>query len=393
MLITVGLILLMVLVGLWEFRRHQRIVAAIPIRVHVNGTRGKSSVTRLIAAGMRAGGIRTFAKTTGTKPRLINTDGSEVPIFRPGKANIIEQVMVFRRAVEQSVVGIVVECMAIDPSLQLLVEKKMVRSAIGVLTNVRADHLDEMGPSLEQVARSLSSTMPANGVLFTTEREHLPIIQEKGRKLNCTVVPVVPDDITDRMMAGFPYLEHTDNVALALAVCGHLGIDRQTALEAMYAYTPDPGVLRIFRINSGGKEVEFINAFAANDPDSSAIIWELLRPFRSPDKKLIVLVNVREDKIQRSEQMGEFIAALDADHFILAGRLTNALGNRAVASGVPQDRIVDLGNTGATEIFERILSLTPSRSMVVGIGNIVGLGEKIVSHFINRGKEIAYRSS
>jgi hypothetical protein len=91
--------------------------------------------------------------------------------------------------------------------------------------------------------------------------------------------------------------------------------------------------------------------------------------------------------------MGEFIAALDADHFILAGRLTNALGNRAVASGVPQERIVDLGNTGATEIFERILSLTPSRSMVVGIGNIVGLGEKIVSHFVNRGKEIAYRSS
>ena len=46
------------LVGYWiyEYWRHQRNVNAIPIRIHVNGTRGKSSVTRLIAAGLRAGG-------------------------------------------------------------------------------------------------------------------------------------------------------------------------------------------------------------------------------------------------------------------------------------------------------------------------------------------------
>ena len=47
----------------------------IPIRIHVNGTRGKSSVTRLIAAGLRAGGKRTFAKTTGTAPRVIDSIG------------------------------------------------------------------------------------------------------------------------------------------------------------------------------------------------------------------------------------------------------------------------------------------------------------------------------
>src|SRR5713226_3708402 len=101
--------------GMWEYFRHQKNINAIPIRVMVNGTRGKSSVTRLIAAGLRSGGIKTLGKTTGTKPRLIYPNGSEVPIIRPGKANIIEQRMVFNKAVDLGVDALVVECMAVLP--------------------------------------------------------------------------------------------------------------------------------------------------------------------------------------------------------------------------------------------------------------------------------------
>ena len=55
--------------GAIESLVHRRCLSKIPYRIHVNGTRGKSSVTRLIAAGLREGGIRTCAKTTGTLPR------------------------------------------------------------------------------------------------------------------------------------------------------------------------------------------------------------------------------------------------------------------------------------------------------------------------------------
>ena len=58
----------------WRHRRHLR---AVPVRIHVGGTRGKSTTTRLIAAGLRAGGRRVLAKTTGSQPRLILPDGSE----------------------------------------------------------------------------------------------------------------------------------------------------------------------------------------------------------------------------------------------------------------------------------------------------------------------------
>ena len=56
------------LVGAGALERvvHRRNLAKIPLRIHVNGTRGKSSVTRLIAAALRAHGTVTCAKTTGT---------------------------------------------------------------------------------------------------------------------------------------------------------------------------------------------------------------------------------------------------------------------------------------------------------------------------------------
>ena len=64
--ITVGLWLTLTSYFLVEFLVHQRILRRIPVRIHVNGTRGKTSVARLIAAGLRAGGKRVYAKTSGT---------------------------------------------------------------------------------------------------------------------------------------------------------------------------------------------------------------------------------------------------------------------------------------------------------------------------------------
>ncbi|MDE4986316.1 poly-gamma-glutamate synthase PgsB, partial [Francisella tularensis subsp. holarctica] len=77
---------------------HNNSIKSIPSRIHVNGTRGKSSVAILIAAGVRAGGYRTVAKTTGTLARSIDVDGSETPVCRIGVSNIAEQVKIMFKA-------------------------------------------------------------------------------------------------------------------------------------------------------------------------------------------------------------------------------------------------------------------------------------------------------
>lgn len=391
MLFTLILLFLLVAFGVWEFRRHQRNVDAVPIRVLVNGTRGKSSVTRLIAGGLRAGGIRTLGKTTGTRPRLIDPDGSEVPILRVGRPNIIEQLKVFRRAAGLQVQALVTECMAVLPPNQTIMQNQLVRSTVGVITNARADHLDEMGPTVDDVARCLARTIPAQGVLYTSEQRYLPVLREEAAARRARVVPVPSDTVPDGMLRSFSYVEHRDNVALALAVCEALGVPRETALQGMVAARPDPGVLRIYTVRHYEKQLAFVNAFAANDPDSYALLWDTLRRYGDPGARLLVIVNCRQDRVQRTESMAELITRrITADCFLLAGEATLPLYNRARSLGLAASFITDLGGRNAEEVFQEVVALTDDRALVIGIGNIVGLGEEIARSFTNRGKEIVY---
>ena len=391
MIFMTAVLVLLIGMGLWEYRSHQQNIKIIPNRIHVNGTRGKSSVTRLITGGLQGGGVRTFGKTTGTKPRMIYPDGSEVPINRVGKANIIEQLKIVKRAIESEADALVIECMAVLPPNQLLAERHMIHSTIGVITNVRADHLDEMGPTIEDVARSLSNTIPRNAILFTSEEKYLPVFEEIGRKRNCEIRFAPSDQVTDEMMKGFSYVEHKDNVALALAVCEYAGVSGIEALEGMHNSFPDPGVLRIFTIHYFEKEIKFVNAFAANDPDSYVIIWNLLQSYLAKQDKVVVIVNCRKDRIQRTESLAELIAQkMPADHFILVGEFTTALYNKAIALGLPSKKISNLADKLPEDVFQHVVATTGSSTTVIGIGNVVGFGEELLLHFTNKGKELVY---
>ena len=167
-----ALAIILIIAGLLEIKLHQLSLSGIPTRVHVNGTRGKSSVTRLIAAGLRAGGLRTFAKTTGTAPRVIDSEGNDRIIHRLRKPSIGEQVRLLKYFSNEKPDVVVMECMAVQPQYQWISEHQMVKADIGVFTNARPDHLDEMGPTEVDVVKSLCNSIPVNGTLVTAEKKH-----------------------------------------------------------------------------------------------------------------------------------------------------------------------------------------------------------------------------
>jgi poly-gamma-glutamate synthase PgsB/CapB len=217
--VYVGGCLLLLLAGLAEQRGHHQRLSSIPERVVVNGIRGKSSITRLCAGALRGGGLRTVAKTTGTAARFVFPDGTEEPVHRKfGLANIVEQIGIIRRAAALQPDALVIECMAVLPDLQEINEKKLVRSTICVISNVREDHLDEMGPALDDVARSLSRSMPVGGICITAEQDRLHILQEEADKRDCELVAVDPDSVRDEEMERFGWITFKENVAIALAV-------------------------------------------------------------------------------------------------------------------------------------------------------------------------------
>ena len=113
--------------------------------IYVNGTRGKSTVSRLIAAGLAAGGYRVMCKTTGTLPLCLHPDGREEEIRRRGPANIREQLKYLHAAAEEKADILVIECMALQPEYQRVSARNMLRNDIGVITNARLDHMDAGG--------------------------------------------------------------------------------------------------------------------------------------------------------------------------------------------------------------------------------------------------------
>ena len=177
----------LLLLGTLEVLLHRRVLARLPTRIHVNGTRGKTSVVRLIAAGLRAGGLRVCAKTTGSFASIMGPDGTEYPIHRPDQPNIIEQMRVMRRLRSFEPDVVIVECMALYPHYQALTERQMVRSTHGVITNARADHLDVMGPTPLDVALALAGTTPNRAKLFTAERRFLNVFETSSRDCGTTL--------------------------------------------------------------------------------------------------------------------------------------------------------------------------------------------------------------
>lgn len=370
--------LALLVAGVIEQRNHYRNLDRIPHRVLVNGIRGKSSITRLCAGALRGGSKVVVAKTTGTAARFIFPDASEEPVHRKfGIANVVEQIGIVRRAAVYHPDALVIECMAVMPALQEINQSKLIRSNIGVLCNVREDHLAEMGPTLDDVARSLSRSMPVGGICITAEKDRLAILEQEATKRNCRLIAVEPESVTDREMAGFGWITFKENVAIALAVAEQLGVDRQSALAGMWAAPPDPGVLSVARVLYQGKRVRFANIFAANDPESTLMNIEQLEKQQLIERPLTMVINCRPDRMERNGQMGTLSGRVSPQRIVLIGEMT-----RSARSTVPaelQDRVVDLGGKLSPDrLLGDVMAATAENGSIVAVGNIHGQGEVLL---------------
>jgi len=381
----------LVALGLIERQRLWRNLASIPICIHVNGSRGKSTVTRLIAGGLREAGFKVLAKTTGTSPRLIFEDGQEVEIKRRGKPSIREQMNVVAIAAKRRTQALVVECMAIHPECQWISEHRMLRSTIGVITNIRADHLEVMGPKLEDVARAECHTLPKNGTVVTAEKGFLPVIMEEAAKVGTKVIIADPEEIPQPLRKMIPPLEFEEDIAIALKVCEQLDIKPEVALQGMLKARPDPGALRLYNIEINGKDLLLVNAFAANDPTSTKIILEKLRLRGFLDRPTVAILNNRKDRVYRAQLFSTLLTSeqrsLNLRRLIVVGTHTGYVERCLIQSGFPSEKIINMGRqSNIMKIMRKVYEIASGKTTVVGMGNTAGVGQALVEYWEKAGK-------
>lgn len=377
-LIAAGIVAGLVLLrwGL-ESAAHRRRLERVPIRIHVNGIRGKSTVTRILAGMLREAGYTTVAKSTGTFAAVIDTAGTDVPIVRKGPPTILEQIEVADEWLGDGVDAWVVECMALKPAYQRISEERIVRSTIGVLTNVREDHQDVMGETLPEIARSLLSTCPRDGLLITSEQdpEIVAVMREVAGSLGTDVLVVDPDWVTDEDIARFDYIAFKENVAIGLAVADELDIDRETAIAGMVAAPPDPGVLRLKHLDIGDKRVTWANLFAVNDRESMIAVMPKLEAWVTDDTTTVGILNNRSDRERRATQFADIaVRDLSFDRLVTFGAYETRVTERLLSNGYPRERIINLGedrDPTVDEIIRRMIHDQPTEHvLVVGFVNI-----------------------
>jgi poly-gamma-glutamate synthase PgsB/CapB len=349
--------------------RHRRALHSIPVRIHVAGTRGKSTTTRLIAAALRAGGRNVLAKTTGSEPRLILPDGRDEIWPRRGPATIREQIGFIRRAAQLGADTIVVECMAIRPEFVFASERHLIEATTTVITNMRADHLEDIGESSEASTQALTWSICANGQLVVSAEAASPALLARA-KARDTAVTIVDTAGLDPIAA---------NRALALAVTTSHGVPVAIAKPAMDAAALDPGNFRERTLAIDGKSVRFANAFACNDVDSLKLLW----PTVATSERPVVLLNARRDRPLRTQRFLAFLAAQVPMPllFIVGDPLAARLARR---SGFGPDAVRQLRARAPDIALRELAAFAPSGGVIWGLGNYQGFGARLTAELAGR---------
>lgn len=336
--------------------------------IHVNGIRGKSTVSRLIDAGLRESNYKIFTKITGTAPRIINTFNEELEIIRKGKANIREQIEVLKWATKEGADIVILECMAVNPDFQKICENSILKANISVITNVREDHLDEMGKNLDEIAKALSNTIVKNGNLYTAEKKYFKYFEKKAKEKNTKIF------LADKLKKEYEEIDFPENVALALEVCKFFGVSEAEALNGMKNYKKDMGVLDIVTFNKKNK-IYFVNAMAANDPMSTEKILDKIILKSIWNNKRILLLNNRKDRVSRGEQLAKLTKKIQKyfDEIIIFGESRELLKKILIKENVVKEKI-------KLEKDRNFLKKIEEETLIFAVGNICGSGKELLEY-------------
>ncbi len=369
----------------------------LKLRIAVSGTRGKSSVTRLVAGALRESGLCVLAKTTGSAAMTILPDGTEREIARPGPASILENRMLLGLARRHRAEALVSEMMSISPECLRVESHRLLKPHTLLITNVRLDHRDEQGRTREEIARSLAGAIRPGCTVFVSETDHFSVFDERAQAVKARVIRV-PDANRSLLETDTALVrdEFEENIGLALAATDSLGIPRPVALRGMSQARPDCGHLEVLRVALGAPPATWtlVSAFAANEPESTRRTLDKLRGmFPFSGAALRAVLNLRDDRGDRTLQ---WLDALkdgffkEFDSVSLVGSVAVPALRRKVRTfrerpGVPS-RLPVLPGRSPEKITDIVSSdpaqgAKPGRGIIIGLGNMGGLGLQLKEYW------------
>ena len=356
----------------------KRSIKRISLRIHVNGTRGKSTITKYISTALRASDIRTVGKVTGEIPGLIQPNGHLMPIRRLGPARVNEQFRIIRKAAKAKAEALVLECMSIDPALQRI-ESRFYKPDIYVISNIRDDHREKVGSSRKQRVEYACQAIPANCILVSNDIENLTAIRLEAEKKNCRLL--IPEKLEQKLVNALPYGAFAANIEVAIEVTVLAGIDREVALKSILDSIRDDESC-LFQLQTKNTNAVFLNAFSVNDTDSATNFLNYWSNQLNIHENVAFVFNTRSDRPLRTKLFTEWIKKMHKQcRFVIITGDHKEWAYRKLKRLSPGVKIRKLKSNQINRIINTIDKEFPGTELIIGIGNIMGEGYKVLNEF------------
>jgi len=371
---------------------------AIPLRITVTGTRGKTSIVSLLASVLRESGQSVLAKTTGSEVSLILPDGSLEEIRRRGQPSILEQKVLMHRGAELGVDTVVAEIMSIHAENHLAETHHLLRPHVVLVTNFRVDHTAAVGDTREDVAAVLALDVPDEARVFVPEVECLPTFRALAEEggANLTEVPAGTAASMLEEGEGSGLADFGDNLDLVVAAARSLGVGDEAIRRGMRGAMQDIGAVGLWRYQgeSSRPPTFLVSAFAANDPESTLLVYDrVMETLEAGPDRCVGLMSLRADRGDRSLQWADALAGGLLSRFsrlCVTGLHAQAFKRRVrrlVGGDASSIRV--LRSAPARDLTESVLSgIRDSGGVVFGFGNIGGVGEELVEHWDGVGEAV-----
>lgn len=369
--VILSLLIIFIILLLLEVLIHNTRLRSIPVRIAVSGTRGKTSVTRMLASILRQSGRVVLAKTTGTEAMYILPDGTEKEIKRSGQPNILEQKKLIRKAAQLKAEFLVVEIMSIHPENHKAETFSLIKPHYTILTNLWPDHLDAaQGKNMDFIYRN--DIYPGSSLVIPQD-ELTNSLRGIVSKRKVKLITVDPSPLSSL------------NQEIAAKLSRELGVSDSFLAKGISKSKMDKGEASAFEFPGNGGHVIFINAFAANDPLSgSMMIDSIKRSNNWQDYPVYGLLSFRADRGERSFQWLDFLksGALEKfDRLYFTGSHGRVFKRKLKCGYLFKDHDPE-------SITKSIIDQSSGPCLVFGLVNIGGTGMRLLKYWESKGNRI-----
>ena len=308
-----------------DVKKFREKILKIPMRIIVEGTRGKSSTVRILEEMMRGLGKKTFAKVTGEQTPLLIYNGVVIPLYRKHNAVLLDYETI-PTILNFDIDAVVIENQAITPYTMRYLHQILKPQHV-IIPNIRLDHNETLGTDLEEMTynfvdnyRTATSKIQVyyGEPLEEIRQVVLPILQEFADKfpekmrLHAIKFPKKSAYVCgiENYLVNKYFIEF--NFGIRINEVEYVGPARNksdgiTINESEYIRRTENN-LKI-RINSQG--IRYLNMAKVNDPFS--FLQALSYVLKRTEDSIALVGYFRPDRVGRTELFRDILSSLPPD--------------------------------------------------------------------------------